>query len=114
MKFGLATPSILWDLGLIDRKAMAKEVFDAGFDHMFLADHVSFHDGSGADGFVEAAAMAQLHDELGVMTSIYLLPLRHPLPVARQLSSMGKVCLAGLRLGSASVVRIGMRWRSAA
>ena len=25
------------------------------------------------------------------MTSIYLLPLRHPLPVARQLSSMGKV-----------------------
>ena len=52
MKFGLATPSILWDLGLIDRKAMAKEVFDAGFDHMFLADHVSFHDGSGADGFV--------------------------------------------------------------
>ena len=26
-----------------------------------------------------------------VMTSIYLLPLRHPLPVARQLSSMGKV-----------------------
>ena len=91
MKFGLATPSILWDLGLIDRKAMAKEVFDAGFDHMFLADHVSFHDGSGADGFVEAAAMAQLHDELGVMTSIYLLPLRHPLPVARQLSSMAKV-----------------------
>ena len=66
-------------------------MFDAGFDHMFLADHVSFHDGSGADGFVEAAAMAQLHDELGVMTSIYLLPLRHPLPVARQLSSMAKV-----------------------
>ena len=91
MKFGLATPSILWDLGLNDRKAMAKEVFDAGFDHMFLADHVSFHDGSGADGIVEAAAMAQLHDELGVMTSIYLLPLRHPLPVARQLSSMAKV-----------------------
>ena len=91
MKFGLATPSMLWDLDWHERQAMASSIFDAGFDHLFLADHVSFHDGAGADGFVEASAMAQLHDQLGVMTSIYLLPLRHPLPVARQLASMARV-----------------------
>lgn len=91
MKFGLATPSMLWDLDWQGRQSMADSIFEAGFDHLFLADHVSFHDGAGADGFVEASAMAQLHDRLGVMTSIYLLPLRHPLPVARQLASMARV-----------------------
>ena len=70
---------------------MAKDVFDAGFDHMFLADHVSFHDGSGQMVLSRRQPWPNSHDELGVMTSIYLLPLRHPLPVARQLSSMAKV-----------------------
>ena len=40
---------------------------------------------------VEIAALSQLHDTLGVMISIYLLPLRHPLPVARQLATMHKL-----------------------
>ena len=55
MKFGLATPSMLWDLDWQGRQSMADSIFEAGFDHLFLADHVSFHDGAGADGFVEAA-----------------------------------------------------------
>ena len=90
-KFGLATPSQLWSLDWADRQALLKAIDAAGFNHVFLADHVSFRNGAGADGFVETAALAQLHTSLGVMISIYLLPLRHPLPVARQLASMARV-----------------------
>lgn len=91
LKFGLATPSQLWSLDWTDRQALLKAIDAAGFNHVFLADHVSFRNGAGADGFVETAALAQLHPSLGVMISIYLLPLRHPLPVARQLASMARV-----------------------
>jgi len=56
-----------------------------------MADHVSFRNGSGTDGFVEVAALSQLDPRVGVMISIYLLPLRHPLPVARQLASMARI-----------------------
>ena len=53
-----------------------------------MADHVTFQNGSGTDGLLESAALAQLHPTLGVMVSIFLLPLRHPVPVARQLSTI--------------------------
>lgn len=91
LKFGLATPSRLWSLDWIERQAMASEISAAGFDHLFMADHVSFRNGSGTDGFVEVAALSQLHPDVGVMISIYLLPLRHPLPVARQLASIANI-----------------------
>jgi alkanesulfonate monooxygenase SsuD/methylene tetrahydromethanopterin reductase-like flavin-dependent oxidoreductase (luciferase family) len=88
--FGLATPTTLWGLDWAHRQEQLQQIEVAGFDHVFLADHVSFHNGAGADGFVEAASLAQLHPSLKVMISIYLLPLRHPLPVARQIASMAR------------------------
>lgn len=72
---------ILSDISQLQRAY--SRLWDAQIDHMYMADHISFHDGSGTDGFVEIAALSQLHPNLGVMISIYLLPLRHPLPVAR-------------------------------
>ena len=90
-KFGLSTQSNLWTLSLAQKQAAVASAFDAGYDHLFMADHVSFRNGSGTDGFVEVAGLSQLHAQLGVMISIYLLPLRHPLPVARQLSTMGRL-----------------------
>ena len=51
------------------------------------------------DGFVEVAALSQLHPTLNIMISIYLLPLRHPLTVARQLESMSKVAPGRMLFG---------------
>lgn len=90
LRFGLATPTTLWGLDWLARQQQLQDIAAAGFDQVFLADHVSFRNGSGADGFVEAASLAQLHPSLAVMISIYLLPLRHPLPVARQIASMAR------------------------
>ena len=91
LKFGLATPSNLWSLDWDERRAVVGNIAESGFDHIFMADHVSFRNGSGTDGFVEVAALSQLDPRIGVMISIYLLPLRHPLPVARQLASMARI-----------------------
>ena len=91
LKFGLATPSNLWSLDWDERRAVVGNIVESGFDHIFMADHVSFRNGSGTDGFVEVAALSQLDPRVGVMISIYLLPLRHPLPVARQLASMARI-----------------------
>ena len=62
---------------------------DAGIDHVGAADHVSFHTGWGIDGIVHAATLAAMEPRLSVAIGVYLLPLRHPVPVARQLVTLG-------------------------
>jgi alkanesulfonate monooxygenase SsuD/methylene tetrahydromethanopterin reductase-like flavin-dependent oxidoreductase (luciferase family) len=72
--------------------AALAEVLDAmaraGCDHVVVGDHVSFFGGWGVDGLVEATALSMLHPTLPVRTSVYLLVLRHPVVVARQLSTL--------------------------
>ena len=62
LKFGLATPSQLWSLDWADRQALLKAIDAAGFNHVFLADHVSFRNGAGADGFVETRQLLEFSD----------------------------------------------------
>ena len=61
LKFGLGTPSNLWSLDWTHRQQAVNEIASSGFDHIFMADHVSFRNGSGTDGFVEVASLSQLH-----------------------------------------------------
>ena len=61
----------------------------SGIDRVCVGDHVSFHGGRGFDGLVQATALAAL-SELEVQTAVYLLPLRHPVPVARQVNSLAR------------------------
>lgn len=68
-----------------------ERVAAAGLDHVFFADHVSFKVGMGMDGMVQAAALSQLHATLNVYIGVYLLALRHPVTVARQLASLGEM-----------------------
>ena len=64
---------------------------DAGIDHVCCGDHVSFFVGAGSDGLVLAAALTTLHASLPVHTGVYLLPLRHPVLVARQLTDLDQL-----------------------
>ncbi len=99
IKIGLATPVDMWTVDYDTRRGYLESAVDAGVDHIFMADHVSFRNGSGTDGFAEVAALSQLHPTIGVMTSIYLLPLRHPLPVARQLATMHEIAPGRMTFG---------------
>jgi alkanesulfonate monooxygenase SsuD/methylene tetrahydromethanopterin reductase-like flavin-dependent oxidoreductase (luciferase family) len=71
----------------------------AGVDHVVVGDHVSFFVGLGFDGLVHATALSMLHPSLPVYTGVYLLPLRHPVAVARQLSTLASVAPGRLVFG---------------
>jgi alkanesulfonate monooxygenase SsuD/methylene tetrahydromethanopterin reductase-like flavin-dependent oxidoreductase (luciferase family) len=71
----------------------------AGLDHIGVGDHVSFWVGAGRDGLVDATALAMLHPTLPVHLAVYLLALRHPVLVARQLSTLAELAPGRLVLG---------------
>jgi alkanesulfonate monooxygenase SsuD/methylene tetrahydromethanopterin reductase-like flavin-dependent oxidoreductase (luciferase family) len=71
----------------------------AGLDHVTVGDHVSFAGGQGADGLVPATALLSSHPTLPVQTGVYLLALRHPAVVARQLSTICDLAPERLEFG---------------
>lgn len=81
------------------RRTLLARTADAGIGHVGVGDHVSFHGGTGFDGFVSATAAAATEDRLGVVIGVYLLALRHPLTVARQLSSLAQLAPGRIVLG---------------
>ena len=70
------------------RISLVRQVEQSNIDHLFIADHISFHTGLGMDGLINAATLAAMSPETTIFIGVYLLALRHPVPVARQLSSV--------------------------
>jgi alkanesulfonate monooxygenase SsuD/methylene tetrahydromethanopterin reductase-like flavin-dependent oxidoreductase (luciferase family) len=81
------------------RRALFARVADAGLSHVFVADHVSFHTGLGMDGLIQAALALGLEPRLRVVVGVYLLALRHPVPVARQIATLCESAPGALTLG---------------
>ena len=79
--------------------AFLDKVATAGLDHVCCGDHVSFIVGAGFDGLLHAGLVAALHPELPVHTGVYLLPLRHPVVVARQLADLERLAPGRLVFG---------------
>jgi alkanesulfonate monooxygenase SsuD/methylene tetrahydromethanopterin reductase-like flavin-dependent oxidoreductase (luciferase family) len=75
---------------LARRSALVRRAAEVGVDHLFVADHVSFHTGLGMDGLVNAATLLAMDARLEVHVGVYLLPLRHPVLVARQLATIAE------------------------
>ena len=61
-----------------------------GFDSIWSGDHVSFA-GPILDPLIQLAQAAALSDRLKIGTAVYLLPLRHPAPVAKQVASLDTI-----------------------
>jgi alkanesulfonate monooxygenase SsuD/methylene tetrahydromethanopterin reductase-like flavin-dependent oxidoreductase (luciferase family) len=96
---GLMVPSTWLHRSATERRDLLDTVAAAGIDHVAVGDHVSFYVGAGFDGLIQATALASAHDWLPVHTAVYLLPLRHPLTVARQLASFSEMAPARLVFG---------------
>lgn len=94
----LASPRIL-SAAYHERSAFVDSIVESGLDHMFTADHVSFHVGIGMDALINAAMLTAIHPELTVCTGVYLLALRHPVTVARQLATIAESAPGRLILG---------------
>src|SRR5215469_5053442 len=91
-------------LGLLEQDPEAAREFlaraaEEGIDHVCCGDHVSFG-GAGFDGLVQATALTMLHPTLPVHTGVYLLPLRHPVLVARQLADIARLAPGRLVFGA--------------
>src|SRR6478735_521190 len=71
----------------------------AGIDHVGIGDHISFYVGFGYDGLLRAAMILGASRRLRVVIGVYLLPLRHPLPVARQLADIADLAPGRLTFG---------------
>jgi alkanesulfonate monooxygenase SsuD/methylene tetrahydromethanopterin reductase-like flavin-dependent oxidoreductase (luciferase family) len=84
-------------------RAFLTQVSEAGIDHICCGDHVSFAVGAGFDGMVQATALVMAHPALPVHTGVHLLPLRHPVLVARQLADVDRLSPGRLTFG----VRVG-------
>ncbi|HEX4251692.1 MAG TPA: LLM class flavin-dependent oxidoreductase [Pseudonocardia sp.] len=82
-----------------ERRALLGRIADAGIDHVVVADHVSFHGGTGFDGMLGAATALATEDRLSVLIGVYQLALRHPMTVARSLASLSSLAPGRLTLG---------------
>jgi alkanesulfonate monooxygenase SsuD/methylene tetrahydromethanopterin reductase-like flavin-dependent oxidoreductase (luciferase family) len=99
LQVGIRVPrdALVGDVGRI--RALMERVAAAGLDHVCVGDHVSFQGGQGFDGIVHAAVLAAAHPSLPVHVAVYLLPLRHPVLVARQLATLASVAPGRVVLG---------------
>ena len=97
-RVGMFPPFDLLERGDEPARAFLAQAAEAGIDHVCCGDHVSFA-GTGFDGLVQATALTLLHPTLPIYSGVYLLPLRHPVLVARQLADISRLAPRRLIFG---------------
>ncbi|HWL41675.1 MAG TPA: LLM class flavin-dependent oxidoreductase [Ilumatobacter sp.] len=85
--------------GLPRLRETVAAIADAGLDFVGVLDHLSFWDGTGFDSIVNAAAVAAVHPSIPVMTAVTVMSVRHPVLLARELSSLSLLAPGRLTLG---------------
>ena len=80
---------------VLDAARMAERV---GPDGILAGDHVSFY-GYGNDGLITLTAAAAVTERIELKTGVYLLPLRHPVPVALQVAMLDQLSMGRFVLG---------------
>jgi alkanesulfonate monooxygenase SsuD/methylene tetrahydromethanopterin reductase-like flavin-dependent oxidoreductase (luciferase family) len=95
----VSPPERFWRDDLDGRRALLAAIADAGLDGLLYADHVSFRGGAGVEALLLMAGLSQLHPTLELNVAVYLLPLRHPLPVARSIATLCELAPGRLVFG---------------
>ncbi len=78
-----------------DTAALAERL---GFDSMWVGDHVAFAIPI-LDPLLQLAQLAAFSTRLQLCTGVYLLPLRHPVPTAKQIATLDHLCEGRLIFG---------------
>lgn len=95
-RFGVFLPSYVWEgdgperaHGIID---FARRVEELGFDSLFITDHLlaakRFYSVSWLEPITTLALAAGVTERVRLGTSIMILPLRHPVMLAKQLATL--------------------------
>ena len=96
-----------WQPTLEDGRALVEMVDRLGYDSIWCGDHLSFAIPI-LDPLIQLAQAAVVSPRLMLGTGVYLLPLRHPGPVAKQVATLDLLCGGRLIFG----VGIGGEFRS--
>ncbi len=99
VQFGYGGSSVQMPASTDALRSTLEQVEHAGIDHVGIGDHVSFYVGFGYDGLLRAGMLLSASRRLRVVIGVYLLPLRHPLTVARQLADIADVAPGRLTFG---------------
>ncbi len=91
IRMGMVPATGLNDADVTERARLLHRIADAGLDGVLQADHVSFVDGRGTEAIVMMAGLSGAHPTLGLHIGVYLLPLRHPVTVARSLATLAQL-----------------------
>ena len=94
LRFGIITQAD----GVAGARAVVEEAERHAFDSLWVGDHVAFPVPI-LDPFLQLAQMAVFSDRLLLGTAVYLLPLRHPVLVAKQVATLDRLCGGRLVFG---------------
>ena len=105
LKFGVQTiyrrtePAVgPWVPDTEDARHLIRLIDDLGYDSMWVGDHVAFAIPI-LDSITQLAWACGQSERLTFGTGIYLLPLRHPTPVAKMISTLDHLCGGRLIFG---------------
>ncbi|HEU4918772.1 MAG TPA: TIGR03619 family F420-dependent LLM class oxidoreductase [Candidatus Limnocylindrales bacterium] len=95
-RFGVFLPSYIWEGDGPERargiKSFAQEVEDLGFDSLFITDHLlaakRFYSVSFLEPISALAVAAGVTNRVRLGTSILIMPLRHPVMLAKELATL--------------------------
>lgn len=98
----ISVPTGAWNLraGISAEQVLeaARKAEAAGIDSLFAGDHVAFY-GVGNDGLINLAPIAATTERVQLKISVYLLALRHPMPVALQCAMLDQLAGGRFALG---------------
>ncbi len=80
-----------WLPTIAEMRELVELVDSGGYNSLWCGDHISFP-ASILDPLLQLAQAAVVSPRLTFGTAVYLLPLRHPVPVAKQVSSLDHLC----------------------
>ncbi len=84
-----------WMPDLADARALVERIDRLGYDSLWVGDHVAFTIPI-LDPLLQLAQAAAFSNRLTFGTGVYLVPLRHPTPIAKQVATLDQ--LTGGRL----------------
>src|SRR5947209_10129061 len=87
-----------WPTTIDEMQALVRLVDDCGYDSLWVGDHVAFAVPI-LDPLLQLAQAAVVSRRLLLGTNVYLLPLRHPGPVAKQVATLDHLCEGRLIFG---------------
>lgn len=76
-----------WQPTIDEMRSLVELVDRGGYDSLWVGDHISFHIAI-FDPFLQLAQAAMVSRRLVFGTGVYLVPLRHPTPVAKQVATL--------------------------